>query len=170
MRSANCVTGITALQIDVWFSGQIRGKELFGDREKFKILDHDPTLTNLATICSYIQTICKLAEISETEIKEKSPKAAQVEEQTAFLKSTRSTQIYQILTYNWYKKHSSLWCWKVFDSLIESFDTKCAFKKGFVRSSRPYPFNTNWTFGRRLSLFFFWFNFLIYKWSFKCNH
>ena len=48
-------------------------ERLFGDRKKFQILDHDPTLTNLATIRNYIQTIYKRGEISETEMKEMKP-------------------------------------------------------------------------------------------------
>ena len=39
-------------------------------------LDHDATLTNLATICNYIQTIYKGGEINEAEMKEMRPKAA----------------------------------------------------------------------------------------------
>ena len=41
-------------------------------------LDHNATLTNLATICNYIQTIYKGGEINEAEMKEMRPKAAQV--------------------------------------------------------------------------------------------
>ena len=53
-------------------------ERLFGDRKKFQIFDHDPTLTNLATIRNYIKTIYKRGKISETEMKEMKPKAAQV--------------------------------------------------------------------------------------------
>ena len=53
-------------------------ERLFGDRKKFQVLDHDPTLTNLVTIRNYIQTIYKRGEITETEMKEIRPKAAQV--------------------------------------------------------------------------------------------
>ena len=37
-------------------------EQLFGDRNKFQVLDHDPTLTNLATIRNYIQIIYKRGE------------------------------------------------------------------------------------------------------------
>ena len=55
-------------------------KRLFDylDRKKFQVLDHNPTFTNLATIHNYNQTIYKHGEISETEMKEMIPKAAQV--------------------------------------------------------------------------------------------
>ena len=48
---------------------------MFGDRKKFQVLDHDSTLTNLATIRNYIQTIYKRG---DTEMKEMRPKSAQV--------------------------------------------------------------------------------------------
>ena len=32
-------------------------KRLFGDRKTFQVLNHDPALTNLATIRNYIQKI-----------------------------------------------------------------------------------------------------------------
>ena len=105
----------------------------FGDRKKFQVLNHNSTLTNLATIGNYIQTI-------------------------------------DIWLINWYNKHSSLWCWKVFDSLIKFLKTKCLFNKGFVQSSRPYLFNTNQIFLWRLLLFFFPCNFAIYKHSLKQNY
>ena len=53
-------------------------ERLFGDRKKFHVLDRDPTLANLATICNYIQTIYKRGEVSEREMKEMTPKSAQV--------------------------------------------------------------------------------------------
>ena len=53
-------------------------EQLFGDRKQFQVLDHDLTLTDLVTICNYIQTIYKQGEINETEMKEMRPKAAQV--------------------------------------------------------------------------------------------
>ena len=34
-------------------------EQLFGDRKKFQVLDHDPTLTNPSTIQNSIQTIYK---------------------------------------------------------------------------------------------------------------
>ena len=45
-------------------------ERLFGDRKKFQVLDHDPTLTNLPTVRNYIQTIYKRGEINETEMTE----------------------------------------------------------------------------------------------------
>ena len=57
----------------------------------------------------------------------------------------------------WYNKHSLLWIWEVFGWLIESLNTKCLFSKGFIRRSRPYLFNTNWTVRGKLSLFFFFY-------------
>ena len=53
-------------------------ERLFGDRKKFLVLDHDPTLTKLATIRNYIQTIYKPGKISETEMKEMRPKVVKV--------------------------------------------------------------------------------------------
>ena len=53
-------------------------RQLFGDRKKFQVLDHDPTFTNLLIIHNYIQTIDKRSEISETGMKEMRPKAAKV--------------------------------------------------------------------------------------------
>ena len=72
-------------------------ERLFGDRKKFQVLDHDPTLTNLVTIRNYIQTIYKRGEITETEMKEIRLKAAQVGRAHGLPKIyTKSTQIYQV--------------------------------------------------------------------------
>ena len=52
-------------------------QQLFGDRNKFQVLHHDPTLTNSVVIRNYIQTIYKRSETNETEIKEMRPKGEQ---------------------------------------------------------------------------------------------
>ena len=96
-------------------------------------------------------------------------KLCKLEKHTVFRKPTIKHRFNKFSTYNWYKKHFSLWWWKVFDMLIESLNTKFSFNKGFVQSSRLYLFNTNWTFWWRILLFFFWCNFAIYKCSSKKN-
>ena len=42
---------------------------MFDDRKKFQVLNHNPTLTNLATVCNYIQRIYKCGKINEAEVK-----------------------------------------------------------------------------------------------------
>ena len=71
-------------------------ERLFGDMMKFQVLDHDSTLISLVTIRNYIQIIYKRGEINEAEMKEMRPKSAQVERSLVFLKSIKSTQIYQV--------------------------------------------------------------------------
>ena len=44
-------------------------ERIFKDKTKFKLLNHDPTLTNLKTIQSYLKTMLKRGEITEDEEK-----------------------------------------------------------------------------------------------------
>ena len=43
-------------------------KRIFKDKTKFKMLNHDPTLTNLKTIQNYLKTLLKQGEITEEEL------------------------------------------------------------------------------------------------------
>ena len=52
-------------------------KRLFGDRKKFQVLDHDPSIRNLTTSRNYIQAIYKHGENDKKEMKEMRPKVAQ---------------------------------------------------------------------------------------------
>ena len=53
-------------------------ERIFKDKTKFKMLHHDPTLTNLKTMQSYLKTLLKRGEIMEEEEKLMHPKFAHI--------------------------------------------------------------------------------------------
>ena len=53
-------------------------ERIFKDKTKFKMLNHDPTLTNLRTMQNYLKTLLKRGEITEEEEKLMRPKFAHI--------------------------------------------------------------------------------------------
>ena len=67
--------GVVLLSKDTYTN---TAERIFKDKRKFKMLNHDPTLTNLKTIQSYLKTLLKREEITEEEEKLMRPKFAHI--------------------------------------------------------------------------------------------
>ena len=71
-------------------------ERLFSDQRKFKVLNEDPTFTNLRTVQNYLNTLCNRGEITELKKKEMRPKFAQIARAQVYPRLTNHMTCFQV--------------------------------------------------------------------------